>query len=154
MYFHSYLCFQLPLLHSNSCFFFLYWPPSVSLCMVFYSILSNIDEVLSSNPLANVFVFGDFIVHHKDWLTYSGGNIVTRNNIVWKLAHSYCLCYCKTFLLVPDSTECTKVFATAKCCKFLCHLKSNNIIGQRKTTNKEKHFYAWLTLFNLKLSGT
>ena len=25
------------------------------------------------NPSANVFVFGDFNVHHKDWLTYSGG---------------------------------------------------------------------------------
>ena len=25
------------------------------------------------NPSANVFVFGDFKVHHKDWLTYSGG---------------------------------------------------------------------------------
>ena len=25
------------------------------------------------NPSANVFVFGDFSVHHKDWLTYSGG---------------------------------------------------------------------------------
>ena len=24
-------------------------------------------------PSANVFVFGDFNVHHKDWLTYSGG---------------------------------------------------------------------------------
>ena len=36
--------------------------------------LSNIDEVLSINPCANVFVFGYFDVHHKDWLTYSGGN--------------------------------------------------------------------------------
>ena len=36
-------------------------------------ILSNIDEALSINPSANVFVFGDFNVHHKDWLTYSGG---------------------------------------------------------------------------------
>ena len=36
------------------------------------SISSNIDEVLSINPAA-VFVFGDFNVHHKDWLTYSGG---------------------------------------------------------------------------------
>ena len=26
------------------------------------------------NPSANVFVFGDFNVHHKDWLTYSGGS--------------------------------------------------------------------------------
>ena len=30
------------------------------------------DEVLSINPSATVFVFGDFNVHHKDWLTYSG----------------------------------------------------------------------------------
>ena len=41
--------------------------------MVFDSISSNIDEVLSINPSANVFVFGDFNVHHKDWFTYSGG---------------------------------------------------------------------------------
>ena len=41
--------------------------------MVFDSISSNIDEVLSINPPANVFVFGDFNVHHKDWLTYFGG---------------------------------------------------------------------------------
>ena len=25
------------------------------------------------NPSANLFVFGDFNVHHKDWLSYSGG---------------------------------------------------------------------------------
>ena len=25
------------------------------------------------NPSANIFVFGDFNVHHKDWLIYSGG---------------------------------------------------------------------------------
>ena len=34
---------------------------------------SDIDEVLSSNPFVNVSVFGDFNVHHKEWLTYSGG---------------------------------------------------------------------------------
>ena len=44
-----------------------------SLCMVFDSISSDIDEVLSINPSANVFVFGDSTVHQKDWLTYSGG---------------------------------------------------------------------------------
>ena len=43
------------------------------LYVVFYSISSNIDEVLSINPYANVFVFGDFSIYHKDWLTYSGG---------------------------------------------------------------------------------
>ena len=42
-----------------------------SLCMFFDFISSNIDEVLSINPSANFFVFGDFNVHHKDWLTYS-----------------------------------------------------------------------------------
>ena len=31
------------------------------------------DEVLSINSSSKVFVFGDFNVHHKDWLTYSGG---------------------------------------------------------------------------------
>ena len=40
--------------------------------MVFDSIPSSIDEVLSINPSANVFVFEEFNVHHKDWLTYSG----------------------------------------------------------------------------------
>ena len=69
----SYLCFRLALLHSVSYFFFLYRSPSSSLCTVFDSISSNINEVLSINPCANVFVFGDFNVHHEDWLTYSGG---------------------------------------------------------------------------------
>ena len=55
----SYLCFQLALLHSVSYFFFLYQSPS-ALCMVFDSISSNIDEVLSINPSANVFVFRNF----------------------------------------------------------------------------------------------
>ena len=68
-----YLCFGLALLHSVSYFFFLCQSPSSPLCMVFDSISSNIDEVLSINPSANVFVFGDFNVYHKDWLTYSGG---------------------------------------------------------------------------------
>ena len=68
----SYLCFRLALLHSVSYFFFLYRSPSLSLCMVYDSISSNIDEVLLINQSANVFVFVDFYVHHKDSLTYSG----------------------------------------------------------------------------------
>ena len=56
-----------------SYFFFFYWLPYSSLCTGFYSVSSNIDEVFSINPSANVFVFGDFSVHHKDWLTYSNG---------------------------------------------------------------------------------
>ena len=64
----SYLCFRLAFLHSVSYFFFLYRSPSLFLCMVFDSISSNI------NPFANMFVFGDFSIHHKNWLTYSCGN--------------------------------------------------------------------------------
>ena len=55
-----------------SYFFFLYQSPSLSLCMIFDFVSSNIDEVLLMNPSGNVFVFGNFNVHHKDWLTYSG----------------------------------------------------------------------------------
>ena len=60
------LCFRLALLHAVSYLFFFYRSPSSSLCAVFDSISSNIDEVLSANPPANVFVFGDFNAHHKD----------------------------------------------------------------------------------------
>ena len=68
----SYLCFQLAFLRSVSYFFFLYRSPSL-LCTVLESISSNIYEVLSINQSANVFVFRAFNIHHKDWLTYSGG---------------------------------------------------------------------------------
>ena len=84
----SYLCFQLTLLHSVSYFFFLYRSPSSSLCTVFDSISSNIDEVLSITLSANVFVFGDFNVHHKDWLIYSGGTD-RPGNFCYKFSFSY-----------------------------------------------------------------
>ena len=72
-------CFWLALLHSVSYFF-----PSINhivclyvwFCFVFmhnvHAISSNIDEVLSINSFGNRFVFWDFPMHHKDWLTYSG----------------------------------------------------------------------------------
>ena len=69
----SYFCFRLALRHSVSYFFFLYGLPSSSLCTVFDSVSFNKDEIFSINPYANVFVFGDFNVLHKNWLTYSGG---------------------------------------------------------------------------------
>ena len=70
---NSYLCFCLALLRSVSYFFFLYRSPFSSLSTVFDPISSNIVEDLLINPSANMFVFGDFNIHHKDWLTYSGG---------------------------------------------------------------------------------
>ena len=69
----SYLCFWLALFYSVLYFFLLHWSPSSSLCMAFDYISCNIDEVLSINLSPNLFVFGDFKVHHKDWLTYYGG---------------------------------------------------------------------------------
>ena len=61
----SYSFFQMALLRSVSYFLFLYQSPSLSLYIVFNYISSNLDELLSINPSARVFVFGDFNVHHK-----------------------------------------------------------------------------------------
>ena len=46
---------------------------SSCLCSILDAISSSIDEILSMNPSANVFVFGDFNVHHNDSLIYSDG---------------------------------------------------------------------------------
>ena len=70
------------LLMFSSYFFFLYQSSSLSLCTVFDSVSSNIDEILSINPSANVCVFGDFNVHHNDWLTYCGGTDKLVNSVV------------------------------------------------------------------------
>ena len=77
----SSLCFWPALLHSVSYFFYLYWSPPQSLCMVFDSISSNIDKALSINPSANLFDFRDLSIHHKDWLTHSGGT--NRSGEFW-----------------------------------------------------------------------
>ena len=65
--------FRLALLLSVTYFNFLYRPPSSSLYMVVDPISTNIDEILSINPRADVFVFKDSNFHHKDGLKYSGG---------------------------------------------------------------------------------
>ena len=61
----SCLCFWLALLHTVSYFFFLYQSLSSSLCTIFESISYSMDEVLSINPSANVFVFGKINIHHS-----------------------------------------------------------------------------------------
>ena len=43
---------------------------------------SNTDEIFSINPSANVFVFGDFNIHNKDWVTYSGEELIHLVNSV------------------------------------------------------------------------
>ena len=70
----SCLYFRLALLHSVSYLFFLYQSLSLSLFTVFDAISSNMDGVLLINPSDNEFIYGDYNIHHKDWLKYSGGN--------------------------------------------------------------------------------
>ena len=65
--------FQLALLHSVSYFFFLYRSPSSPSCSVLDAVSTNIDRALSKHPTANVFVFGDFNVHHVEWLKHLHG---------------------------------------------------------------------------------
>ena len=69
----SYLRFRLALLYSVSYAFFLYRSPSLSLCMIYDSVSSSIAEIFQIILSVNVFVFGDFNAHNKEWLTYSGG---------------------------------------------------------------------------------
>ena len=40
------------------------------------------NEAFSFNPSANLFVFIDFNIHHKDWLTYSCGTDRPVNSII------------------------------------------------------------------------
>ena len=53
--------------------FSLYQSPSSFLCTVFDAISSSKDKALSINPSANILVFRDFKVLHKNWLICSGG---------------------------------------------------------------------------------
>ena len=71
-----------------------------SLCTVFDSISSNIDEVHSINPSGNVFVFGDFNVHHKDWLAFLVELIDQVNSAMIFLSQMTLLRWL-TFLLDP-----------------------------------------------------
>ena len=108
---NSCLYFQLVLLHSASDFCFLYQLPSC-LWMVFDSISSIIDEVLLINPFANVFVFRDFNVHHKDWLIYSGGTN-RPSELCYNLKSPYTdgwLSYSDLWLWLLQSYSCGFIF--------------------------------------------
>ena len=66
-----FMCFRLSLLHSTSYLFFLYRSPSSQNCAVLNAVSNSIDEALSVNPTANIFVCGDFNAHHQDWIANS-----------------------------------------------------------------------------------
>ena len=65
-----YMCFRMALLHSTTYIFFLYRPQTEG-SSVFTSIANQIDDILINHPSANINVFGDFNVHHVQWLTHS-----------------------------------------------------------------------------------
>lgn len=67
-----FMCFRVSLLNSISYLFFLYRSPSSQSCSVINAVSDCIDRALISQPSANIFVFGDFNVHHSDWLSFSG----------------------------------------------------------------------------------
>lgn len=67
-------------------------------------------------------------------------SLVTRKSLVWKLFHGYSLCYCRTFFLVLDTTECTQKLLPKNTVHYAYYLKLNDIKAQRKTTNIEKSF--------------
>ena len=87
----SYLCIWVALLYSMSFFFLLFQLPSLHFCTVFDAISSNIDEFLLINPSANVFVFGDFFIHHNDRLIYSGGNDRSVELCYYYSSNDHCL---------------------------------------------------------------
>ena len=67
----SYVCTRFALFHLVW-YFFLYQSPFSTSCIVFDSVSTSINKALSVHLYAKIFACGDFSVHHKDWLTYSG----------------------------------------------------------------------------------
>ena len=65
-----FMCFHMTLLHSTTYLFFLYRPQNEG-SSVFNSIAKQIDNILIHHPSANICVFGDFNVHHVQWLVHS-----------------------------------------------------------------------------------
>ena len=72
---------------------------SITFFVFIHSISSTIDEVISTIPSANVFVFGDFNVHHKDWLTSSGETDIDPVNFTIMFLSQMALLRWLTFLL-------------------------------------------------------
>ena len=81
----------------------------LSLCTVFDSFSYNIDEVLSTSPSANMFIFSDFNIQHKDWRTYSGETDIPdelcydfSNDLKWPYSDAW-LSYLDPWLWISQS---------------------------------------------------
>jgi len=69
------------------------------------SISNSIDNVLLNHPTANIFVFGDFNVHNRDWLKFST-NTDAPGNYVFDFAVSHALTQVVDFpARIPDRND-------------------------------------------------
>ena len=72
---------------------------TITFFVFIHSISSTIDEVISTLPSANVFVFGDFNAHHKGWQTSSGEPDIDPVNFIIMFLSQMTLLRWLTFLL-------------------------------------------------------
>ena len=84
---HDYLAFIAPLKGITLLLFFLYRSPSTD-SEVFEVISSKIDTLLQRYPAAEVAVFGDFNVHHSEWLVHS-----RNTDTPGQAAHAFAICH-------------------------------------------------------------
>ena len=133
----SYLRFELALLHSMSYFFFLY--QSTSLWTVFDVILSNIDEVLSINPSANAFVFGE--CNFLDLFIYSDACILSSVTIgkFW----SYC---CLIWKMFPGRISLNKVLVLNSVSRFRLEMMYISLIINIRSSFIYPHDFQLLVL--------
>ena len=85
---HSFMCFRLALLHSTTFLFFLYRSPSNQDCSLIDNVSDCIDLALSNCPSANIVVFGDFNVHHSEWLSSKTTDAAGTHTLNFSLAQS------------------------------------------------------------------
>ena len=89
--------------------------------------------VLSINPSANTFVFGEFDVHCKDWLT----------DQTIKLSYDFSIssCLMQIFLTLVNVMQWPSLY-----CKILIMLLSQSPLTLLQTQNRKPHFIVQLTM--------
>ena len=75
----AFMCFRLNMQHNISYLYFLYRSPSTQDCTLINKVSDSIDIALSLDTSAQVHVFGDFNVHHNNWLGFSNYTDVAQH---------------------------------------------------------------------------
>ena len=126
-----------------SYFLFLFGSPFSSLCKDFDAISSKTNEVSSINSSANVFGFGNFDVHYKDWSSCFGGT-----DRPGELYHDYFMSNDLTWIVkIPARTsDCDSqspalldlillaLFSISSTVVFLTFTNSNHVVPQFSLT--------------------